>query len=174
MPDAIFVAASESDYAAFAQLVRQYADWCRARYREDSWFVDQALGHQSFDHELEALPTAYGAPKGKAFLARRGEEIIGCCAYRSLSDKICEMKRLFVPDRSRGHGIGRKLCETVIADAHLAGFELMRLDTGNRLTEAISLYESIGFRRCVPYSQYPERLMQYLVFMERPLTAADS
>jgi ribosomal protein S18 acetylase RimI-like enzyme len=169
--DAIFVVTSAQDYAAFAELVREYADWCRSRYREDSWFVDQALSHQSLDRELETLPAAYGAPKGKAFLARRGEEIVGCCAYRRLSDSICEMKRLFVPDRSRGHGTGRRLCETVITDARAQGFELMQLDTANLLTEAIALYESIGFRRCPPYNDYPEKLMAYMVFMELPLGA---
>ena len=49
------------------------------------------------------------------------------------------------------------------------GFRLMRLDTGNLLTEAIGMYKSIGFRVCAPYHQYPQALMPYLVFMEMPL-----
>jgi ribosomal protein S18 acetylase RimI-like enzyme len=174
MADGIFVVVSAKDYAFFAQLVREYADWCRDRYRDDSWFVDQALSHQSLDRELDALPRAYGAPKGKAFLARRGEEIVGCGAYRKLSDGICEMKRLFVPERFRGEGTGRKLCHAIVAAARADGFDLMRLDTANLLTEAIALYESVGFRRCAPYSEYPEKLMRYMVFMERPLVAAEA
>jgi GNAT superfamily N-acetyltransferase len=83
--------------------------------------------------------------------------------------EICEMKRLFVPDRFRGSGTGRRLCEAIIASAKDAGFRLMRLDTGNLLTEAIELYKSIGFHICAPYHQYPEELMAYLVFMEMPL-----
>ena len=174
MPDVISVARTASDYAAFAQLVREYVDWCRARYREDSWFIDQALSRQSFDHELETLSTAYGAPKGKTFLARRGAEVVGCGAYRKRSDGTCEMKRLFVPDRFRGHGTGRKLCLAIIAEARTDGFDMMRLDTANLFTEAIALYESIGFHRCAPYNEYPEKLMRYIVFMERPLAAAGS
>ena len=46
----------------------------------------------------------------------------------------------------------------------------MRLDTANRLVEAIAMYEAIGFRRRSPYQNYPDRLMPYLVFMEMPLT----
>ena len=82
------------------------------------------------------------------------------------------MKRLFVPDRFRGKGHGRKLCEALIRSAKDEKFKLMRLDTGNLLTEAIALYESFGFRRCAPYNDYPEKLMPYIVFMEKPLAGA--
>ena len=51
------------------------------------------------------------------------------------------MKRLFVPDRFRGHGYGRKLCDALIRSAKDENFKLMRLDTGNLLTEAIAMYE---------------------------------
>ena len=39
------------------------------------------------------------------------------------------MKRLFVPDRFRGFGIGRKLSDALIASARAERFKLMRLDT---------------------------------------------
>ena len=171
MPDTIFAATTASDYGVFASLIREYVDWCRSRYHELSWFVDEALSHQSLGRELGTLPQVYGAPKGTAFLARRGDEIVGCCAYRRLSGETCEMKRLFVPDRGRGHGTGRTLCETVVAHARAEGFRLMRLDTLNLMTEAIALYESIGFRRCAPYNEYPPKLMPYFVFMELQLAA---
>jgi hypothetical protein len=45
----------------------------------------------------------------------------------------------------------------------------MQLDTGNRLEEAISMYASMGFSHIPPYQEYPERLMPYLVFMEKPI-----
>ena len=49
------------------------------------------------------------------------------------------------------------------------GCSTMPLDTGNRLTEAISLYQSMGFKPVEPYQMYPERLMPCPVFMEKPL-----
>ena len=49
------------------------------------------------------------------------------------------------------------------------GYSTMQLDTGNRLTEAISMYESMGFKHIKPYQEYPARLMPYLDFMEKPL-----
>jgi len=169
VPEIIHPAATASDYSAFAGLIREYVDWSRARYRGDAWFIEQAFSHQLLESELEDLSVSYGPPNGKTLLARSDGQICGGVAYRRLSDEICEMKRLFVPDRFRGRGTGRRLCEAIVASAGDAGFRLMRLDTGNLLTEAIEMYKSIGFRLCAPYHQYPEPLMPYLVFMEVPL-----
>ena len=102
-------------------------------------------------------------------LARRDGAVVGCGAYRRRSDEFCEMKRLFVPDRFRGLGLGRKLCDALIASAREEGFKLMRLDTAGPMSEAVALYEAIGFRRCAPYNEYPEHLMPHMVFMELAL-----
>lgn len=173
MSENVFLATTEADYGAFGGLAREYVEWCRARFAQDSWMIEQALSHQSLDRELEALATRYGPPSGRAFLARRDTEIVGCGAYRRRSDEFCEMKRLFVPDRFRGHGTGRKLCEAIIASAREERFKLMRLDTAAQMTEAVALYEAIGFRRCAPYNEYPERLMPHMVFMELNLETFD-
>ncbi len=106
MAETIFVAKAAADYAAFGELVGEYVDWCRARYDHDKWFVDAAFSHQSLYTELQALPQSYGPPNGKTLLAVGDGQICGCCAYRKLSDDICEMKRLFVPERFQGKGTG--------------------------------------------------------------------
>jgi ribosomal protein S18 acetylase RimI-like enzyme len=165
----IATATSPDDFQAFAGLVRDYVDWCRIRYQADSWFVDQIFSQQSLDSELADLSAYYVAPNGKALLAKENGQSCGAGAYRRLSDRICEMKRVFVPDRFRGRGTGRQLCEALIAAARLEGFELMRLDTASLLKEAIGLYRSMGFRGCAPYRKYPEKLMPHIVFMELPL-----
>ena len=162
-------AASEADYAAFGALVREYADWCVARFAEEAWMIELAFSHQALDRELENLAERYGPPGGKTFLARRDGEVVGCGAYRRRSDEYCEMKRLFVPDRFRGLGLGRKLSAALIASAKDDGFKLMRLDTAAQMSEAVALYEAIGFKRCAPYNEYPERLMPHMVFMELAL-----
>jgi ribosomal protein S18 acetylase RimI-like enzyme len=169
MSEGVHLADREADYAAFGVLVREYVNWCRARFAQDSWLIDAALSHQALDRELETLQTRYGPPGGKAFLARRDGEVVGCGAYRRRSDEFCEMKRLFVPDRFRGLGIGRKLCDVLIASAREERFKLMRLDTAGPMSEAVALYEAIGFKRCAPYNEYPARLMPHMVFMELAL-----
>ena len=169
MQASIFTATTVSDYAAFASLIREYVDWCRARYAHDAWFVDAALSHQSLDSELRDLVTYYGPPNGKTLLASIDGEIQGACAYRRLSPDICEMKRLFVPARFQGHGTGRRLGEALIAAAIADSYSLMRLDTASLLTEAIALYRSMNFLDCPPYQEYPAELMSNIVFMDREL-----
>ena len=169
MTETIRCATTPEDYAAFAGLVSAYVAWCRARYPDNAWFVEQVFGHQGLAEELEVLATSYGPPNGRTFLALRNDEICGAGAYRQLADGTCEMKRLFVPPRSSGAGIGRRLCGALIDSAREEGFSLMRLDTGNLLTHAIALYTSLGFTTCAPYRAYPAELMPYLVFMERRL-----
>jgi ribosomal protein S18 acetylase RimI-like enzyme len=164
----IHLARSIADYAAFGALVREYADWCRARFAHEAWMIDLAFSHQSLDRELQTLPERYGPPAGETFLARHDGEVVGCGAYRRHPD-FCEMKRLFVPDRFRGLGIGRKLAAAIIARAREERFKVMRLDTAAQMSEAVALYEAIGFRRCAPYIEYPERLMPHMVFMELAL-----
>ena len=170
MAETISTATTVSDYGAFAELVRELVDWYRTRYDHDKWFVDAACSHQSLDDELKTLPVVYGPPNGKALLAMSDGQVRGCVAYRKFTDGICEMKRLFVPERFQGNGTGRRLCEAIIAAAKDDGFELMRLDTGNLLTEAIGLYRSFGFQQCAAYNDYPNELMPYLIFMEMPLS----
>lgn len=57
----------------------------------------------------------------------------------------------------------------LIDAAKADGYTKMRLDTADRLTEAIAMYASMGFGPISPYRQYPEQLRPYLVFMERAL-----
>jgi GNAT superfamily N-acetyltransferase len=172
--DAIIPATTDAHYGEFATMVREYVEWCRERYAGDKWFVETVFGHQALDEELQSLASSYGPPKGRTFLAIVGGEVVGCVAYRKLSDTICEMKRLFVRKAGQGHGIGRRLCLTVIDAARDDNYALMRLDTANLLTEAIALYRSVGFSDCPPYHIYPDALMPYIVFMEKPLGPAEA
>jgi ribosomal protein S18 acetylase RimI-like enzyme len=166
MTESIYPAATRRDYEAFAQLVTEYVRWCRTRYRDDEWFVDRVFGHQSLESELMMLPATYGPPNGKTLLASRDGQVWGAGAYHRLEDEICEMKRLFVSEKFHRQGIGRRLCAALIESAKSDGYKLMRLDTANRLNEALAMYKSFGFEICKPYRNYPEELMPYLVFME--------
>ena len=176
MNELIREASSEQDYKAFSRLIGEYVSWLRSRYEQDRWFINEVLDKQSLSSELENLSTMYGSSNGRAFLAVYDNEVRGCGAYRRLPDGTCEMKRVFIPTRFQGAGLGRRICSALIASARADGFLLMKLDTGNLLKEAIPMYQSFGFKECSPYYEYPEKLMPYLVFMELPLagTAADS
>jgi GNAT superfamily N-acetyltransferase len=167
--DIVISATTSQHYHEFATMVREYVEWCRERYAADRWFVDAAFSHQSLEEELQELSSSYGPPNGRAFLALSGDEVVGCIAYRGLSDTICEMKRLFVRKSGQGRGTGRRLCVALIDVARSDGYALMRLDTGNLFTEAIALYRSVGFRDCPAYNDYPDDFIPFMVYMDRPL-----
>ncbi|MBI1405740.1 MAG: GNAT family N-acetyltransferase [Caulobacter sp.] len=165
-------AASQADYDAFGRVCRQYVDWCRARYADMGWFVEEAFGHQSLDAELAVLSEKYGPPNGLTLIALRGGQVVASGAWRRTSDGVCELKRLYVTDAARGLGLGRRLSQALIATARDAGFRTMQLDTARRLIEAIAMYRSMGFAEIAPYHAYPEHLMPELVFMETSLREA--
>lgn len=162
-------AETAADYDAFGEVCRAYVDWCRERYRDMPWFVEEVFGHQSFDEELKALAAKYGPPAGRTLIAVADGKVVAGGAHHAMSDGICELKRLYVTDAARGLGLGRKLSNALIASARADGFNLIRLDTAHLLTEAIAMYDSMGFSRIAPYRDYPAHLAPYLVFMERPL-----
>jgi len=169
MSEQVLVATTPEDYDAFATLYREYQEWLHERYTTVPGLIDGVGSHQAMDEEIKALPQTYGPPAGKTLLALRHGAVVGCVSYRDLHDGTCEMKRLFVPERFQGKGTGRRLCRRLVDDATADGFTLMRLDTGSLQHEAMSMYESMGFRRCPPYHHYPDELMAHLRFMELPL-----
>lgn len=163
---------SEQDYSAFSQLIGEYVAWLRSRYEQDTWFITEVLDKQSLSSELETLSTMYGSPNGRAYIAVHDNQVRGCGAYRRLADGTCEMKRVFVPGRFQGAGLGRRICRALIDSARAEGYPLMRLDTGNLMKEATAMYRSFGFQECAAYYEYPAKLMPYLVFMELRLAHA--
>lgn len=132
-------------------------DIARQLFREYQRGLGVDLCFQSFDRELETLPTMYGHPHGALFIATQSSDgaTIGCVGLRRLEPTICEMKRLYVRDAARGHGLGRQLVDALLAEARKLGYQRMRLDTLQSMTAARALYASLGFREIAPYNEHP-------------------
>ena len=147
----------------------EHIDQVRLLFREYAAFLGVNLDFQHFEEELAALPGQYGPPGGALLLALDQQEALGCAALRPLAPGICEMKRLYVRPRGRGLGLGRQLAQAVIAEAVHLGYRRMRLDTLGRLTEAMGLYQSLGFRPIAPYYDNP---LPDVAYWELELTGA--
>ena len=140
----------------------------RQLFREYEAWLGMDLCFQGFEDELRNLPGKYAKPDGRLLLALVDDRAAGCIALRSLGDGVCEMKRLFVRDDFRGHGLGLLLVEKVIAEARDAGYSKMRLDTfPPKMGKAVKLYESHGFREIAPYYDNPH---SGVLFLELDLT----
>ncbi len=169
MAEVIIEATTAADYAAFADLIRAYIAWQQVRYRGQGEIVDRIFAHQNIDEELANLSAKYGPPLGLTLLVSRDDTYIGGAAYRDIGGGACEMKRLFILDGYQGQGSGRALATDLMLRARDAGFTTMKLDTGYLQTEAIAMYESLGFERCEPYNKYPDEYLPIIVFMQKSL-----
>ena len=122
-----------------------------------------SLCFQSFDQEYASLPGKYAPPRGRLLLAEVDGQPAGCVALRPLETGVCEMKRLYVRPEFRGLKLGRRLAETIINEAKLIGYQLMRLDTvADKMPEAVALYRTLGFREIAPYTVNPEASVIFL------------
>lgn len=145
-----------NDTETLRRLFRTYQEWLG---------VD--LCFQGFEQELAALPGAYARPSGNAWLARRGDETLGCVAVRPLAGPgVCEMKRLYLAEQARGMGLGARLADRAVAWAAAAGYSVMRLDTLRSMTAARVIYARIGFIETAPYYDNP---MDDVVYLELDL-----
>jgi ribosomal protein S18 acetylase RimI-like enzyme len=124
-------------------------------FREYARSLTFALDFQDFDEELKSFPSHYARPAGCILLAYVDGAPEGCVALRPLSERICEMKRLYVRPRARGRGAGRALADAVVATARDIGYERMRLDTLASMERANALYRSMGFEEIAPYRHNP-------------------
>lgn len=166
------LATTDDDFRSMGSLIAEYVVWQRERYADQDWLLREVHDEQSLDAELQALPSRYGPPAGRALLVEVDGEVRGAGAWRRLDEHTCEMKRVFVPTRFQGQGLGRVLCQGLLDSAREAGYREIKLDTGLRMTEAAALYRAMGFRPCAPYHDYPARLLPHIGFMSLSLVEA--
>lgn len=150
------------------------ADIARARalFEEYAAGLGVDLCFQGFAEELAALPGAYAPPRGCLLLAGPPDAAVACVALRPLpgagaaSNRVGEVKRLYVRPEARGRGLGERLVRTLLDVARAAGYRELKLDTLAAMIAARRLYERLGFGACPPYYENP---LAGVVYMSRRL-----
>lgn len=158
LPFDISVARGDADMATAREMFIEYQQW-----------LDVDLCFQDFENELAGLPGKYAPPRGEIYIARDGDAVAGVVAVRPVGDpseNLSEMKRLYVRDRWRGRGLGRRLADLAVTFAADAGYAKMVLDTLARLETAKAMYERMGFIETAPYYENP---LPSVVYMEKVL-----
>jgi len=102
---------------------------------------------QNFGEELASLPGAYAAPSGRLAIGFVEGEPAGCIALRRVDADRAEPKRLYIRPAFRGRGLGRALLEWVMDEARAAGYKELVGDTMPVMTDALALYDRMGFER---------------------------
>lgn len=106
------------------------------------------------------------------FVARKGQLAVGMAALKPFYDEdglpsYGELKRMYVSGLFRQSGVGGSLLAAVEQEAVGLGLKQLKLETGDKQTPAIQLYQKNGFRRCKKFGKYKDHGTN--VFMQKPL-----
>ena len=101
------------------------------------------------------------------FVMRYNEELVGCGGIKAYPGDYAEVKRMYVRPRYRGQGFAKQMLAHLGEYARQQELALLRLETGIYQTEAIKLYERMGFVRIGPFGDY--RLDPLSLYYEKRL-----
>lgn len=137
-----------------AQSQEQWRD-ARGLIEQYAASLDIDLTFQNLQHELQHLAREYSPPAGAFLLAADQDSYVGCIGLRPFAAGVGEIKRLYALPAARGQHIGRRLAEAIVEIAAQRGYTRLLLDTLPSMTQAQSLYESLGFRPTAAYRFNP-------------------
>ncbi|MDR1525920.1 MAG: GNAT family N-acetyltransferase, partial [Tannerella sp.] len=86
-----------------------------------------------------------------AVVVYSANEAVGCGAIRAYSSGTVEIKRMFVREDQRRKGIASMILDELEWWAKELGFLRCILETGEKLPEAIRLYQKKGYSRIANY-----------------------
>jgi GNAT superfamily N-acetyltransferase len=152
------------------ELFWEYLQWANANVEENFGvsFDIAAMLQEDMNTLDKFMP-----PKGRLLLGYLEAEPMGIACLRALTDRIGEVKRMYVRPEARKRGIGRALLHQLLEEARQIGYEQVRLDSARFMTEAHRLYLTNGFREIQAYegSEIPREFQKHWIFMERDLPA---
>ena len=135
------------------------------RQLNEEW-IERYFRLEDKDRETLAKPHKILDGGGQIVMAVLGEDRIGCCALVRIGDREYEVAKMTVSDRYRGLGYGRAVLAGTIEEARRMGARRLYLETNSKLTPAITLYGSLGFRHLPPERVVPSPYARADVFME--------
>lgn len=126
-------------------LLLQYFDW-----------LGPIVATTTLAEEIVTLPDPYAPPGGSLILARNElGTAVGCVGIREHAGKACEIKRLFVREDARGHGLGRALARAGMDQARAMGYSEMFLITlPDVMDHALSMYRALGFTETTAFRDF--------------------
>lgn len=102
-----------------------------------------------YDPSTDTLFEVFQTPRSKYFLAEIDDEMVGgggIYPTDGLAGDTCELVKMYLLPKARGHGLGRILIEKCIEAARENGFKKIYLETMPELKQALKVYEKFGFK----------------------------
>lgn len=140
-------AETPEDLDAVRDLVRAFVRWAMTEIENS----DNPAVFAGLEAELAELPGRYAPPGGCLALARLDGVPAGCVAFFDRGNATLEIKRMFVAPTARGHGIGGRMLQLLLAQAQAIGHQRALLWTHHSMHSAHAVYARAGFRK-VPFS----------------------
>ncbi len=139
------------------------------RVLNEAW-IGQLFGIEEKDRTTLGDPEGnIRAKGGHILMAVEGDAAVGCCALILVRPGAYEVAKMTVAEGHRGRGLGRKLLARTIAQARALGAKTLYLETNSSLSDAIHLYQALGFRHLPPERTPHSDYARADVFMEMEL-----
>src|SRR3954451_1245906 len=104
---------------------------------------------------ISAEPAQLTPPAGAFLVADLRGEPVGCGAVKHRRGAPAEIKRMWVAEQARGHGLARRMLGELERRAARSGARVARLETNRALVEAIGLYRSAGYVEVGAFNDEP-------------------
>ncbi len=144
----------ETDYAS------DMATYCLNAYAEE---ISQRVS-SVFTLEDSGEPDLWQMkhPHGTFVIARLEDLPVGCVGIKGEGGGFGEVKRMWITPAARGLGLGRKLMTYAENASRALGISTLRLDTNSVLSEAVGLYQSMGWVEIDPFNDnpYPDKFFE--------------
>ncbi|MCL1037102.1 bifunctional helix-turn-helix transcriptional regulator/GNAT family N-acetyltransferase [Shewanella submarina] len=129
------------DNAAMAQVIRTVSS---------EYGLTPDKGYGVSDPTLDCLSEVYADDRACYWVISQENRVLGGGGIAPLADKqgrkdICELQKMYFLPELRGKGFARRLTLQALAFAKAQGYACCYLETTACLTEAVRLYEAMGF-----------------------------
>ena len=138
------------------ELFAEYFNWVCTRIYQDYKVTLDA--ESMIAHDVETIDV-FLPPKGVLLLALDNDFPAGCACMRTIGEGVAEIKRMFVRPNYRRKGIGGQIVGELIRQVKDLGYQRIRLDSSEFMSDAHRVYRSHGFAEIPPYkeSEVPEQ-----------------
>ena len=130
---------TDSAHVGFVSLVHQLDSYLAVVDGADHAFYDQYNGIDILHHVV--VITVEDKP-------------VACGAIKEYAAYVAEVKRMFTLPEKRGQGYARLVLSELEKWAQELGYTSCILETGRRMSDAVSLYQKAGYDEIPNYGQY--------------------